>query len=60
MNSNIIYSVILADTKNPAIKHIGKSTTLKEANSIRDKRKIQPNQHIWIGKYVNGILKDSY
>jgi hypothetical protein len=44
--------------KSPTILFV--LTHKKEANSIRDKRKIQPNQHIWIGKYVNGILKDSY
>ena len=60
MKDKIEYSVVLADSKNPAIKHIGKSETLGGAKKIRDKRKIQPNQRLWIGKYVNGVLKESF
>lgn len=60
MKNKIVYSVILADSKNPAIKHIGKSDTLEGAKKIRDKRKIQPNQGLWIGKYVNGILIEAF
>ncbi len=54
------YSVILANKKNPSIKHIGKSETLNGAKAIKEKRKIQPNQWLWIGMYVDGILRESY
>ena len=60
MKDKIEYSVVLADSKNPAIKHIGKSDTLGGAKKIRDKRKIQSNQRLWIGKYVNGVLQESF
>jgi hypothetical protein len=60
MEDKIEYSVILADDKNPAIKHIGKSNTLSGAYEIMSKRRTQPNQRLWIGKYVNGILRESY
>lgn len=60
MKDKIEYSVVLADAKNPAIKHIGKSDTLSGAEKIRDKRHIQSKQFIWIGKYVNGVLQQSF
>ena len=61
MGDRIKYIVQLADKKNPAIKSIGQPCdTLSEAEKIRNKRKIQPNQHLWIGKYVNGVLRESY
>ena len=60
MKEQIEYSVILADNKNPAIKHVGKSDTLSGAKKIKEKRKIQPNQKLWIGKYVNGVLRESF
>lgn len=60
MKQKIEYSVILADNKNPAIKHVGSSDTLSGANKIKTKRNILPNQHLWIGKYVNGILSESF
>jgi len=60
MKDKIEFSVILADKKNPAIKHVGKSETLAGAEKIKAKRNIQPRQHLWIGKYVNGVLKESF
>jgi hypothetical protein len=56
----IEYIVVLADVKNPAIKHIGKSDTLAGAKKIRNKRRIGAKQRLWIGKYVNGVLRESY
>ena len=60
MKDKIEYSVVLADAKNPAIKHVGKSDTLGGAKKIRDKMRIQPTQRLWIGKYVNGVLRESF
>jgi hypothetical protein len=60
MKDQTVYSVILADKKNPAIKHIGKSDTLGGAQKIKTKRTVRPEQHLWIGKYVNGVLKESF
>ena len=60
MKDKIEVSVVLADAKNPAIKNIGKSDTLGGAKKIKDKRRIQPNQRLWIGKYVNGVLRESF
>jgi hypothetical protein len=60
MKDKVVYSVILADAKNPAIKHIGESDTLGGAKKLRDRRRIQPNQKLWIGKYVNGVLHESF
>lgn len=60
MKDKIEYCVILGDAKNPAIKHIGKSDTLSGANKIKENRRIQPNQRLWIGKYVNGVLRESF
>ena len=56
-----IFSVVLSDEKRVVIKHIGKSTTLEGARKIKSKRKIQPNQSIWIGEYdENGVLQNYY
>jgi len=60
MKEKIEYCVILGDEKRPAIKHIGKHNTLAGANKIREKRRIQPNQKLWIGKYVNGFLMETF
>lgn len=60
MKDKIEFTVMLADKKNPAIKPVGKSDTLSGARDIKTKRKIQSNQKLWIGKYVNGILTESY
>ena len=60
MKDSIVYRVVLADSRNPAIKHIGNSDTLGGARKIRDKRKIQPGQRLWIGKYVNGLLTEDF
>lgn len=60
MKDKVKYSVVLGDNKNPAIKHVGESETLSGARKIKEKRRIQPNQRLWIGKYVNGVLKEGY
>lgn len=60
MKNKIEYSVILGDDKNPCIKHVGKSSSLNEAKNIAKNRKILPNQYLWIGKYVNGILEKKF
>lgn len=60
MKDKIEYSVVLANTKNQVIKHVGKSYTLGGAKKIRENRRILPNQILWIGKYVNGVLKESF
>ena len=52
MKEKIEYSVVLADNKNPAIKHVGKSDTLSGAKKIKEKRKIIKAVAIWKNKFM--------
>lgn len=59
MKDKVEFSLVLSKG-NKVIKHIGSYLTLKEAMEKKDKRAIMPNQNIWIGKYINGILNETY
>ncbi|HRS19951.1 MAG TPA: hypothetical protein P5243_10635 [Bacteroidales bacterium] len=56
MEEKVEYCVVLEEK---TIRFIGKTNTLLEAKKIKEKRKLQPNQKLWIGKYVNGVLQES-
>jgi hypothetical protein len=60
MKDEIVYHVILSVKNNIAKKRIARVASLKEAKDIRNRRHILPNQKLWIGKYVNGILDETF
>lgn len=53
------YYLQLSDKKKGYIKSIGNSENLGDMIKLKAKRKIQPNQYMWIGVYINGILQRS-
>ena len=59
MKDKVEFSLVLSKG-NKVIKHIGSYSTLKEAMEKKYKRVVMPNQNIWIGKYINGILNETY
>ena len=59
-NIDPYYSVILANEKTPCVKHIGRSDTLKGARKIKEGKKLLNGQRIWICKYTNGMLTESF
>jgi len=59
MKDSIKFYVQLSSPKK-LIKAVGIFDSLKDAKAYRDKRKTQPNQTLWIGKYVNGVLAETY